>query len=139
MAARRPNRSSATAHGRRLGSVAQLLDSFMLRTVYAAINRVLLLDTMPDYAAAAMFADRGERMYRAFEAVVGVRAAVHRHLERFVVFVAAGFASGHLTPRCAVQRVNSGRHAQFRVLKTKGLRCLVLVDLLEIPLNELAS
>ena len=41
----------------------------------------------------------GERMDCTFKAVEGVRASFHSHLESFVVFVTAGFASGHLTPQ----------------------------------------
>src|SRR5215470_6089566 len=51
-----------------------------------------------------MFADRRQRMNRAFEAVKGVRASVHRHLECLVIVVPADFTFGHLTPRWAAQR-----------------------------------
>src|SRR5262245_16806138 len=44
---------------------------------------------------AAVLACRCERVDRAFEAVEGVRRAVHAHLKRLVVIVAAGFTSRH--------------------------------------------
>src|SRR5215510_9455497 len=74
---------------------------------------------MADHAATAMFAHRCERMNRAFEAVEGVRASVHHHLERLVVIVPADFTFGHLTPRWTIERVNRGCLAQFRECKKR--------------------
>jgi hypothetical protein len=67
--------------------------------VGAAEDCIILFDAVPNYTTAAMIAQRGERMDCTFKAVEGVRASFHSHLESFVVFVTAGFASGHLTPQ----------------------------------------
>src|SRR6266540_1533797 len=61
----------------------------------AAEERPALRQPVTDDVDAACRAGRRQRVDGAFEAVEGVTAAVHHHLERFVVIVAAGFASGH--------------------------------------------
>src|SRR5271165_2266072 len=54
-----------------------------------------LLQPVTDNMNAAIVAGRSQRMDRALEAVEGVGRAVHAHLKRLVVVIAAGFASGH--------------------------------------------
>src|SRR6266705_2579061 len=80
---------------RHLRAVAQRGCAFLLGAMGAAEDRVVLLDAVTDDADAAVIAGRRERMDRAFEAVERMGVSVHRHLERLVVIVAAGFASGH--------------------------------------------
>jgi hypothetical protein len=54
-----------------------------------------LLEAMPDDADSAMIAGWRERMNGAFEAIKGMRLAVHRVLRGFVVVIAAGFTCSH--------------------------------------------
>jgi hypothetical protein len=70
----------------------------VLGAVNAAIDGIVFFDAVPNDPTAAMLANGRQRMNCAFEAVKGVRASAHHHVERLVVFVTADFASGHLTP-----------------------------------------
>ena len=54
-----------------------------------------LLKAMPDDADSAVIAGWRERMNGAFEAIIGMRLAVHRDLKRLVVVIAAGFTCSH--------------------------------------------
>jgi hypothetical protein len=71
----------------------------VLSAVNAAIDGIVFFDAMPNDSTAAMLANWRECVNCAFEAVERVRASIHHHVERLVVFVTAGFASGHLTPQ----------------------------------------
>jgi hypothetical protein len=64
----------------------------------AAEDRAVMLDTMPDDAAAAMRAGWRERLDRTFERVEDHGAAGHPNLEALVVVVAALLASRHRSP-----------------------------------------
>src|SRR5262249_35637137 len=75
--------------------VAQAGDAHDLGAVLTAEERAVLLQPVPDDMDAAVLAGRCQRVDRAFEAVEGVRRAVHAHLKRLVVIVAAGFTSRH--------------------------------------------
>src|SRR5262245_52461021 len=87
----------------------------MLGAVDAAEDRVVLFDSVPDHAAAAMIADRRECMDSALEAVERVRASVDLDLERLVVLVAAGFALGHGSPHWLLRLVNPPPARRFRL------------------------
>jgi hypothetical protein len=63
--------------------------------VIAAEKGTRLLQAVSQDAGTAMMAGRRECMDRAFEAVERMRFAVHHDLKRFVVVVAASFASSH--------------------------------------------
>src|SRR5215510_336331 len=76
--------------------VFRLSDSGFARAVGAAIERVLGLDAMPDDPAAALRADRGQLLDRAFEAVEDVLPARRDHLEGQVIIVAANFTLSHV-------------------------------------------
>lgn len=75
----------------------------------AAIDRSLLLDSMPQDAAIATGAAGRERMHRALEAIEDVcAAAIHAYLEALVVFVAADLTASHdtrLPVRAALKQV----------------------------------
>jgi hypothetical protein len=90
--------------GRRAEPVAQADDAGHLGAMLTAEERAVLLEPVADDADAAILAGRRQRMDRAFEAVEGMGGAVHAHLERLVVVVAAGFTSGHgdLASACRV-------------------------------------
>ena len=75
--------------------VFRLSDSGFARAVGAAIERVLRLDAMPDDSAAALGADRGQFLNRAFEAVEGRGDAVPGDLEGPGIFVSAVGAGWH--------------------------------------------
>src|SRR5688572_6923945 len=62
----------------------------------AAVERAGVLAAVADDAAAAVRAGRRQRMDGALEAVEGVGALAHHHLECLVVVVAAGVAAGHV-------------------------------------------
>ena len=57
------------ALGRRSIPIAETLDAFLLGAMDAAEDSAVVLDPMPDDAAAAMGAGGRERLDRAFEAV----------------------------------------------------------------------
>src|SRR5262245_9083343 len=76
-------------------AIAQQWGAFTVGAVRAAIHRAGLLEPVANDGAAAVRADRRERMDRAFEAVERVTFSGDRHLEGFVVVVSAGFASSH--------------------------------------------
>jgi hypothetical protein len=65
-------------------------------TVRATVESVADLHAMADDLAPAMFASRGQSVDRTLEAIEGVRATAHDHLEGFVVVIAADFALRHL-------------------------------------------
>src|SRR5690606_36055599 len=75
--------------------VDEALHAVMLGAVDAAIDRVAMLHPMADDAAAAMRADRRERLYGAFERVEDERLSAHGDLEALVVSVAALRAFTH--------------------------------------------
>src|SRR5947209_4159670 len=75
--------------------VAQLGHAFVLGAMGAAKDFMAFLQPMADDADAAMGASRRKRVDRTLETVEDVGRAVHLHLKRLVVIVAAGFASGH--------------------------------------------
>ena len=81
--------------GRRSIPIAETLDAFLLGAMDAAEDGAVVLDPMPDDAAAAMRAGGRERLDRAFEAVEDHGAAAHGDLEALVVVVAALFTSRH--------------------------------------------
>jgi hypothetical protein len=64
----------------------------------AAEDSAVVLDPMPDDAAAAMGVGGRERLDRAFEAVEDHGAAAHGDLEALVVVVAALFTSRQWPP-----------------------------------------
>jgi hypothetical protein len=53
----------------------------------------VLLDAVPDHAAAAVFAGERQRMIAHSNEFEGADGAIHRHLERLVMILSAGFAS----------------------------------------------
>ena len=63
-----------------------------------------LLKAMPDDADSAVIAGWRERMNGAFEAIIGMRLAVHRDLKRLVVVIAAGFTCSHECPPSPICR-----------------------------------
>src|SRR5438132_1590315 len=65
------------------------------RTVHAAVDFTVLLDSVSDHAAVAMRTHRRQRVDRALEAVEGVVLPLDHHFERFVIFVFANFACSH--------------------------------------------
>jgi hypothetical protein len=73
--------------------------------VGAAEDPSISFDSVTDYAAAAVLADRCERVDRALEAVEHVCFAVPTYLERLVVVVAADLAGRH-RPSSFVLRLN---------------------------------
>src|SRR5215217_5674353 len=72
--------------------VDDVLRSFGVRAVRAAIEGVVRLDAVTEDLAAAVGTDRRQLVNRAFEAVEGVRDAGRHDLERHVVVVAAYLA-----------------------------------------------
>src|SRR3954451_9532162 len=78
-----------------LGAVRDALDAAVRRAVGAAVDGPARLDAVADHPAAAVGADRGERVDRALEAVEHVRLAAAPDLECPVVLVAADLAGGH--------------------------------------------
>src|ERR671924_1354248 len=85
---------------RRLGTVAQRLLSAVSRAVRAAVHLAVGFNAVPEDAAAAVRAHRGEFLDGALEAVERVRGAARdAHGEGLVVTVATDFAGAHrLTP-----------------------------------------
>src|SRR5688572_3720208 len=83
---------------RALGAVGEAGDAHPLGAMIAAEILAARLQPVADDADAARGAMRRQSFDRALEAVIGVRLAVHDHLEGLVVVVAAGFASGHGAP-----------------------------------------
>ena len=51
--------------------------------------------TMPHDPAIAVWADRRQRVDRAFEAIECVMLSGYDHFERFVIFILANFACSH--------------------------------------------
>jgi hypothetical protein len=80
--------------------VFRLSDSGFARAIGAAIERVIGLDAMPDDPTAALRADRGQLLDRAFEAVEDVLPARRDHLESQVIIVAANFTLSHVHTSC---------------------------------------
>src|SRR6266511_595045 len=80
--------------------VFRLSDSGLARAIGAAIERVLGLDAMPDDPAAALSADRGQLLDRAFEAVEDMLPARRDHLEGQIIIVAANFTLSHVHTSC---------------------------------------
>ena len=66
-----------------------------LGAMLATEEGAFLFEPVTDNMNAAIVAGWSERMDRTLEAIEGVGRAVHAHLKRLVVVVAAGFASGH--------------------------------------------
>src|SRR5688572_21642094 len=77
------------------GAVVQAADARLRGAVRAAEEGAGVLAAVADDAAAAVRAGRRQRVDGAFEAVEGVGAIAHHHLEGLVVIVAAGVAAGH--------------------------------------------
>src|SRR5262245_19537004 len=75
--------------------ILRLRDSGLTRAIGAAIESVLGLDAVPDDPAAAVGADRGQFLNRAFEAVEDMLPAGRDHLEGQVIIVSAHFTFGH--------------------------------------------
>src|SRR6266478_3340235 len=77
-----------------------------------------LLQAMPDDADSTVIAGWRERMNGAFEAIIGMRLAVHRDLKRLVVVISAGFACSHecspspICRRCILKSANGIRFQQ---------------------------
>ena len=76
-----------------------------------------LLEAMPNDADSAVIAGWRERMNGAFEAIIGMRLAVHRDLKRLVVVIAAGFTCSHECPPspicrgCILKQMASGSNS----------------------------
>ena len=69
------------------------------RAVGAAVKRAVRLDAVPYHLDAATLAVGREGMYRALEAVEGVRVSTgDGHLKGFIVLISTDFAPGHLAP-----------------------------------------
>jgi hypothetical protein len=84
------NSSAGTgALRRRADAIAQAGDADHLGAMLAAEECAVLFQPVADDADAAVLARRRQRVDRAFETVEGVGGAVHAHLERLVVIVAA--------------------------------------------------
>src|SRR5262249_51263759 len=77
------------------GAVAQLAGALHFGAMRTAEDRAVLLHAVAHDVGAAARACRRHPLDRAFEAVEGVGHAVHDHLKRLVIVIAAGFASGH--------------------------------------------
>ena len=102
------------AHRGRLHPVAQAANTFFLGAVLATEERAFLFEPVADYVNAAMPASWSECVDRTFEAVKGVRSAVHDHLKGLVVIVSAGFASCHKgLPFAVGQPASMGRVPQM--------------------------
>src|SRR5437588_12770540 len=78
-----------------LDSIAETFNAFAFGAMLATKKRAGLLEAMPDDADSAVIAGWRERMNGAFEAIIGMRLAVHRDLKRLVVVIAAGFTCSH--------------------------------------------
>ena len=52
--------------------------------------------TVPDNSAVAVWADRRQRMDRAFEAIECVMLSGYYHFKRLVIFILANFACSHI-------------------------------------------
>jgi hypothetical protein len=61
----------------------------------AAIDLPIGFHTMPNDPAVAVWADRRQRMDRAFEAIECVMLSGYDHFKRLVVFIFANFACSH--------------------------------------------
>jgi hypothetical protein len=79
----------------RLQPVAQSAYAFRLRAMRAAEHGALLFDAMPEDVGSTVRACGGNAVNGAFEAVEGMRYAIHHHLKCLVVIVSAGFTSSH--------------------------------------------
>src|SRR5262249_54121260 len=77
------------------GAVPQSRHPFVLGAVGTAVNDALFLHSMPDHSAAAMGANRRQRLDGTFEGIENMLAAAHRHGERLVVLVLANVALSH--------------------------------------------
>src|SRR5262249_19523677 len=81
------SRVSAVVHGG---------NALLVGTMSAAEETAAGFHAVADNLAAAMFTLGRERMNRAFEAIEITRDSGHHDFQRFVVFVAADFASVHI-------------------------------------------
>ena len=101
--------------------IAKTLDAFLLGAMDTAEDSAVVLDPMPDDAAAAMRAGGRESLDSAFEAVEDHGAAAHSDLEALVVVVAALLTSRHgLLPSARFKsqpRSGDGTPADFDAFK----------------------
>jgi hypothetical protein len=67
----------------------------MLGATRTAEHHASVFHPVSNHAAAAVIANRGQGVNRAFKGIEGMLMAVERHREGFVVIVAAGFALRH--------------------------------------------
>jgi hypothetical protein len=65
------------------------------RAMNAAEDLSISFHTMPHDPAVAVWADRRQRVDRAFEAIECVMLSGYDHFECFVIFILANFACGH--------------------------------------------
>ena len=79
-----------------LDVVSGFRESSMPRTVRTAEESPSAFDSVPDYLALTVFADRREFMDRAFKAVKDVPLTSCDHFETEFVVVLANFALGHV-------------------------------------------
>ena len=65
------------------------------RAMNAAEDLSIRFHAMPHDPAVAVWADRRQRVDRAFEAIECVMLSGYDHFERFVIFILANFACSH--------------------------------------------
>jgi hypothetical protein len=91
----RPGREAQGPAMARSDPIAETLDAFGLGAMFAAIELIIIFQTVAYNARATMFACRRQLPDGAFEAVKGVCFAIHHDLKGLVVVVAARFADRH--------------------------------------------
>jgi hypothetical protein len=62
----------------------------------ATVDLSIGFHTVPDDPAVAVWADRRQRVDRAFEAIERVMFAGYDHFKRLVIFILANFACSHI-------------------------------------------
>jgi hypothetical protein len=92
MSPMRARRARAIA---RSDPIAEALDPFGLGAMFAAIELIMIFQTVAYNARATVFARRRQLPDRAFEAVKGMCFAIHHDLKGLVVIVAASFTDRH--------------------------------------------
>jgi hypothetical protein len=75
--------------------VFHAFDARAARTGGAAEKILLCLNAVPDYAAAAICADRRELVNRAFETVKNMPLARRYNFKRQIIIIAANFTLSH--------------------------------------------
>ena len=95
-----PTRQSNSNRGRpeacrRSATVSSLRFAGRAGAVNAAVDLPIGFHAVPDDPTVAVWADRRQRMDRAFEAIECVMLSGYDHFKRLVIFILANFACSH--------------------------------------------